>query len=410
MLKGKHILLGITGSIAAYKAAMLVRLLVKEGAEVKVIMTEMAKQFITPLTIATLAKNPVLVEFYNPENGDWNSHVSLGIWADLFIIAPASANTIAKMAGGIADNLLLTSYLSARCPVFVAPAMDLDMFMHPVTRKNINLLKQEGVKIIEPESGELASGLEGKGRMADPAAIVTSVSGTLLSIPKEKEEEKDSLTLRGKNVLITAGPTVEKIDPVRYISNFSTGKMGYALALQMESMGAAVTLISGPVQEKIPAESNIKLINTTSAEEMYNQTLHHYNNETDIVILAAAVSDYTPAYRHQDKMKRDNNNLNIELRPTQDIAAELGKIKNKRALHIGFALETDNEQQNAEKKLVSKNLDAIILNSLNDKGAGFATPTNKITIITSNGKTIPYDLKEKSEVAKDIADYILTTL
>jgi phosphopantothenoylcysteine decarboxylase/phosphopantothenate--cysteine ligase len=410
MLKGKHILLGITGSIAAYKAAMLVRLLVKEGAEVKVIMTEMAKQFITPLTMATLAKNPVLVEFYNPENGDWNSHVSLGIWADLFIIAPASANTIAKMAGGIADNLLLTSYLSARCPVFVAPAMDLDMFMHPVTRKNINLLKQEGVKIIEPESGELASGLEGKGRMADPAAIVTSVSGTLLSIPKEKEEEKDSLKLRGKNVLITAGPTVEKIDPVRYISNFSTGKMGYALALQMESMGAAVTLISGPVQEKIPAESNIKLINTTSAEEMYNQTLHHYNNETDIVILAAAVSDYTPAYRHQDKMKRDKNNLNIELRPTQDIAAELGKIKNERALHIGFALETDNEQQNAEKKLVSKNLDAIILNSLNDKGAGFATPTNKITIITSNGKTIPYDLKEKSEVAKDIADYILTTL
>ncbi len=409
MLKGKNILLGITGSIAAYKAAMLIRLLVKEGADVKVIMTDMAKHFITPLTMATLSKNPVLVEFYNPENGDWNSHVSLGIWADIFVIAPASANTMAKMAGGIADNLLLTTYLSSRCPVCIAPAMDLDMYMHPVTQKNIELLRKEGVTMIEPESGELASGLEGKGRMANPETISSAVHD-ILSKSSKKDKKNNNFPLKNKKVLITAGPTVEKIDPVRYISNFSTGKMGFALALQMESMGAAVTLISGPVQETLPSESKIELINITSAQEMHNQTLNHYNEDTDIVILAAAVSDYTPASTHDAKLKREKNNLNIELLPTQDIAAELGQNKNNKAIHIGFALETDDEIKNAKSKLLRKNFDAIVLNSLNDKGAGFATQTNKITIISSKGEIISYKLKDKKEVARDIADYILTTL
>ena len=394
-LKGRHILLGITGSIAAYKAAMLVRLLVKEGAEVKVIMTPMAKHFITPLTIATLSKNPILVDFYNPENGDWNSHVSLGMWADLYVIAPASANTIAKMVTGTADNLLLTSYLSSRAPVVVAPAMDVDMFMHPSTQQNIETLKERGVEIIEPMSGELASGLDGKGRMEEPEEIVERI--------KRRLSSKQDSPLLSKRILITAGPTVEQIDAVRFISNNSSGKMGYAIAREFMSRGANVTLVSGPVQEVIESGNLIKV---KSADEMYHKTVEAYKKGVDIVVLAAAVADYTPANPTKGKIKKMEEPLSIELFPTQDIAASLGEIKSNKALHIGFALESDNEEANAQEKLKRKRFDAIILNSLQDKGAGFAVDTNKITIIASDGTKTAYELKLKQEVAKDIVDYI----
>ncbi|MDP3437481.1 MAG: bifunctional phosphopantothenoylcysteine decarboxylase/phosphopantothenate--cysteine ligase CoaBC [Bacteroidales bacterium] len=407
MLKGKHILLGITGSIAAYKAAVLVRALVKEGAEVKVIMSEMAKQFITPLTMATLSKNPILVEFYNPENGDWNSHISLGLWADLYLIAPASANTIAKMATGVADNLLLTTYLSARAPVVVAPAMDVDMYLHTATQKNIQTLRERGVSIIEPGSGELASGLEGKGRMEEPEAIAEFVI-TLLA----KESAADHMvagefmnTLKGKKVLITAGPTVEQIDPVRFISNNSTGKMGYSIAEEFAKRGALVSLISGPVNERL-GSSKITLYNVTSASEMYTQTLALYNSGADIVVLAAAVSDFTPALIEKAKIKREGDEITLKLIPTKDIAASLGEIKKEGTIHIGFALETDNEFENAISKLQRKNLDAIVLNSLNDKGAGFGKETNKITIISGDGESLQFPLKDKKEVASDIVDYV----
>lgn len=396
MLKGKHILLGITGSIAAYKAAMLVRLLVKEGAEVKVVMTEMAKQFITPLTMATLSKNPILVEFYNPENGDWNSHVSLGLWADLFLIAPASANTMAKMATGVAENLLLTTYLSARSPVAIAPAMDLDMYLHPATTKNIEILQSRGATIIEPESGELASGLEGKGRMAEPEAILESVRLLLGKIQDQP--------LKGKYVLLTAGPTVEQIDPVRYISNYSTGKMGYALAKAFASRGARVTVVSGPVN--IPVPEGINVINVNSAAQMLEATQQQYDIGADILVLCAAVSDFTPGVSHGTKLKRKGEQLNLSLVPTADIAATLGKCKRKGSLHIGFALETNDEEYNAKIKLKSKNLDAIVLNSLNDKGAGFAHDTNKITIIGKGDKTISFPLKSKEEAAIDIVEFV----
>ena len=395
MLKGKHILLGVTGSIAAYKSAILVRSLVKQGAEVKVIMTEMAKQFITPLTMATLSKNPILVEFYNPENGDWNSHVSLGLWADLYLIAPASANTIAKMANGVADNLLLTAYLSSRCPVVVAPAMDVDMFLHPATQDNLKILSQRGVKIIEPNSGELASGLDGKGRMEEPEEIVSFVNALF----------QKSINLSTKKILITAGPTQEAIDPVRYISNHSTGKMGYALAEECASRGAEVFLVSGPTNLNISGKG-ISQINVISAKEMYNEALSIFNKGIDVAILCAAVADFTPAKQERSKIKRENENYNLELTPTIDIAASLGKLKKEGTILIGFALETDNELSNAQKKLEKKNLDAIVLNSLQDNGAGFGVDTNKVSIISKKGKPVAYSLKDKAEVATDIVDFV----
>jgi len=395
MLKGKHILLGVTGSIAAYKSAILVRSLVKQGAEVKVIMTEMAKQFITPLTMATLSKNPILVEFYNPENGDWNSHVSLGLWADLYLIAPASANTIAKMANGVADNLLLTAYLSSRCPVVVAPAMDVDMFLHPATQDNLKILSQRGVKIIEPDSGELASGLDGKGRMEEPEEIVSFVNALF----------QKSINLSTKKILITAGPTQEAIDPVRYISNHSTGKMGYALAEECASRGAEVFLVSGPTNLNISGKG-ISQINVISAKEMYNEALSIFNKGIDAAILCAAVADFTPAKQERSKIKRENENYNLELTPTIDIAASLGKLKKEGTILIGFALETDNELSNAQKKLEKKNLDAIVLNSLQDNGAGFGVDTNKVSIISKKGKPVAYSLKDKAEVATDIVDFV----
>lgn len=395
MLKGKHILLGVTGSIAAYKSAILVRSLVKQGAEVKVIMTEMAKQFITPLTMATLSKNPILVEFYNPENGDWNSHVSLGLWADLYLIAPASANTIAKMANGVADNLLLTAYLSSRCPVVVAPAMDVDMFLHPATQDNLKILSQRGVKIIEPDSGELASGLDGKGRMEEPEEIVSFVNALF----------QKSINLSTKKILITAGPTQEAIDPVRYISNHSTGKMGYALAEECASRGAEVFLVSGPTNLNISGKG-ISQINVISAKEMYNEALSIFNKGIDAAILCAAVADFTPAKQERSKIKRENENYNLELTPTIDIAASLGKLKKEGTILIGFALETDNELSNAQKKLEKKNLDAIVLNSLQDNGAGFGVDTNKVSIISKKEKPVAYSLKDKAEVATDIVDFV----
>jgi phosphopantothenoylcysteine decarboxylase/phosphopantothenate--cysteine ligase len=395
MLKGKHILLGITGSIAAYKAALLVRALVKQGAEVRVIMTEMAKQFITPLTMATLSKNPILVEFYNPENGDWNSHISLGMWADAYLIAPASANTIAKMATGVADNLLLTTYLSARCPVIVAPAMDVDMYLHTATQKNIETLALRGVKIIDPNAGELASGLEGKGRMAEPEEI----AGYMNEFFSLKESLKDI------NVLINAGPTREAIDPVRYISNHSTGKMGYAIAEEFACRGAMVTLVSGPVN-LFAKNPRIAVRNVTTANEMYSTTLECYKEGKDITILCAAVADFTPVHSSDLKIKREKENYNLELEPTKDIAAEIGKIKKSGSLIVGFALETNNELSNAEKKLKTKGLDAIVLNSLKDSGAGFGVNTNKISIIARGGEITHYPLKSKEQVARDIADYI----
>ena len=395
MLRGKHILLGVTGSIAAYKAAVLVRTLVKEGAEVKVVMTEMAKQFITPLTMATLSKSPVLVEFYNPENGDWNSHISLGMWADAYLIAPASANTIAKMATGVADNLLLTTYLSARCPVVVAPAMDVDMFLHVATQQNIETLVKRGVKIIDPNSGELASGLEGKGRMAEPDEIVKSLT--------EMFSEKGNM--KGLKVLVNAGPTREAIDPVRYISNHSTGKMGYAIAAEFANRGAEVTLVSGPVESQ-KVHTAVKVINVVTAAEMFDATTAEYQKGADVTVLCAAVADFTPSRQEQNKVKRGSLNWSLELEPTRDIAAAIGKEKKEGSLIAGFALETDHEHSNALSKLERKGLDMIILNSLNDKGAGFGTDTNKISIIARGGETVHYPLKSKEQVAGDIADYI----
>ena len=395
-LKGKHILLGVTGSIAAYKAALLVRLLVKEGAEVKVIMTEMAKQFITPLTMATLSKNPILVEFYNPENGDWNSHVSLGLWADMYLIAPATANTLSKMSSGVADNLLLTTYLSARCPVVVAPAMDLDMYKHTATQQSLATLKERGVWISEPESGELASGLEGKGRMAEPAEIVSYI--------KYVFGVKGSMV--GRKVLITAGPTREDIDPVRYITNHSSGKMAYAIAESLACRGAQVEIVSGPTSQRI-SMPNTKVTSVISAGQMYEAVMESYTTSNpDVTILCAAVSDFTPSNKADKKIKREGDDMVLTLKPTNDIAASVGKIKREGSILVGFALETDNELSNAQGKLERKNLDMIVLNSLQDPGAGFAVDTNKVSIIFRGGQTHEYPLKSKAQVAEDIADNI----
>jgi len=393
MLNGKHILLGVTGSIAAYKAANIVRLLVTQGAEVKIVMTPLAKQFITPLTLATLAKNPIYVDFFNPENGEWNSHVSLGMWADAFLIAPATANTIGKMANGIADNLLLTSYLSAKCPVFVAPAMDLDMFAHPVVQKNIETLKSYGVHFIDAEDGELASGLVGKGRLAAPENIVACL---------DKFFSGQQL-LAGKKIMVTAGPTYEKIDAVRFIGNYSSGKMGYAIAEECASRGAEVVLISGPVSLKV-RNSSIRLISVESAHEMYEACNREFLG-CNAAVLSAAVADFTPQNVSDTKIKRKDNNLEICLKPTEDIAASLGKQKGDRVL-VGFALEKENELENAIGKLDRKNFDFIVLNSMNDKGAGFNHDTNKITIINHNKDVKNFELKSKLMVAKDIVDEI----
>ena len=393
-MQGKHILIGVTGGIAAYKTAYLIRDLVKRGAEVKVIMTEKAKAFITPLTLATLSRNPILVDFFDPTNGAWNSHVSLGLWADAYVIAPATANTIAKMAHGIADNLLTTTYLSARCPVFVAPAMDLDMYAHPTTQENIEYLKNKGVNIIDAASGFLASGLEGKGRMAEPEEISDRISAFFNS----KQE------LSGKKVLITAGPTHEKIDPVRFIGNHSSGKMGYALAEECASRGADVYLVSGPVQIKAK-HPNIKTISVESAQEMYEASNKEFDT-SDICILCAAVADFRPETQADEKIKREKDDLVIRLKPTQDIAASLGAKKKENQILVGFALETNNEAENAQGKLIRKNLDFIVLNSLKDANACFGYDTNKITIIEKNGNSEAFCLKSKTEVAKDIIDKI----
>ena len=392
-LKSKKIILGVTGSIAAYKSAHIVRLLVKEGAEVKVIMTELAKEFITPLTLATLAQNPILVDFFDPTNGNWNSHVDLGLWADAYLIAPATANTIAKMATGVADNLLLTTYLSAKCPVFIAPAMDLDMFAHPATQKNIELLKSIGNQIIEPGTGELASGLEGKGRMEEPDKIVTFLDDFFNEKP-----------LKGKNILITAGPTYEKIDPVRFVGNYSSGKMGFALAEVLAAKGADVCLISGPVQLKTK-HTNIERIDVESAEEMYEAATSRFYS-VDGAILCAAVADFTPTETAEQKLKRENDNLSLELKPTKDIAAALGEMKMESQFLVGFALETNNEEANALTKLEKKNLDFIVLNSLQDEQAGFGFDTNKISILFRSGNKKEFGLKSKIQVAEDIVEEV----
>lgn len=388
MLKGKHIILGVTGSIAAYKAAVLCRLFVSAGAEVRVVMTPLAKQFVTPLTMATLAKHPVLVEFFNPENGEWNSHVSLGEWADCMVIAPATANTLAKMACGVADNLLLTTYLSAKCHVAVAPAMDLDMYAHAATQRNLAQLRRDGVYVIEPEQGELASGLVGKGRMAEPAHIVKEVDAFL-----------GSDTLAGRRFVVTAGATIEAIDPVRYISNHSTGKMGYAVAAELAARGASVTLVSGRTTLAVP--EGVDRVDVVSAEEMYNAAVEAFA-EADGAVMCAAVADYTPVTVADEKIKKGDADMSIPLRRTKDIAAELGRVKGGRLL-VGFALETDSGAANAREKLERKNLDFIVLNSLRDAGAGFGCDTNVVSLIDAVS-CVELPLMSKREVAARIVD------
>lgn len=398
MLENKKIVLGITGGIAAYKACNLARLLIKKGAEVQVVMTPSAKEFITPLTLSTLTHKPVVSEFFDRRDGSWHSHVDIGLWADAMIIAPATASSIGKMANGIADNMLITTYLSMKAPVFVAPAMDLDMYAHPSTQQNIQRLVSYGNHIIEPGTGFLASKLEGKGRMEEPEKIVEVL---------EKHFSKQQ-SLTGKSVLITAGPTYEKIDPVRFVGNYSSGKMGYALAEACAKQGAEVTLVSGPVmlQTKHPA---IRRIDVESAQEMYDAATTHFP-QADIAILSAAVADFTPETTADKKIKRKGDELVLNLRPTQDIAAALGAIKKENQLLVGFALETDNEVQNAQDKMKRKNFDFIVLNSLQDKGAGFRVDTNKITIIDRQQGTTAYETKSKQEVAEDIVEYIVSKL
>ncbi len=397
MLQGKKFVLGITGSIAAYKAAYLIRGLIKRGAEVQVVITPAGKEFITPITLSALTSKPVISEFFAQRDGTWNSHVTLGLWADAMIIAPATASTIGKMANGIADNMLITTYLSMKAPVFVAPAMDLDMFAHPSTQKNLETLRSYGNQIIEPTEGELASHLVGKGRMEDPENIIKVLENYFASTNE----------LAKKKVIITAGPTYEKMDPVRFIGNYSSGKMGYALAEECAQRGAEVILISGPVQLKT-THPGIQVIEVESAKEMYEAATQAYP-QADAAILCAAVADFTPEHIAEQKIKREGDDLVIRLKPTQDIAATLGKMKKKGQLLVGFALETHNEQQNAQAKLQRKNFDFIVLNSLNDKGAGFRCDTNKITIIDKDGQE-NYPLKPKTEVANDIINRLCKEL
>ena len=398
MLKNKKILLGISGSIAAYKIAFLTRLLVKEGAEIQIVMTQAAKEFITPLTLATLSKNPVLSEFVKDQTGTWNNHVDLGLWADVILIAPATAHTLAKCANGICDDLLTAIYLSAKCPVIFAPAMDLDMYQHPSTIENLRKLQLFSNQIVKSNFGELASGLVGEGRMAEPEELVEILT----------KHFSENIILKGKKVLITAGPTQESIDPVRYISNHSTGKMGYAIADKFAKAGAEVTLVSGQVALKSP-DININLIKVRSAKEMF-ETTKLYFKKADIIVLSAAVADYTPAVVADKKIKKKEDTFNIELTKTVDIAKTLGAIKRPEQLMVGFALETDNEVENAIGKIKSKNLDMIVLNSLQNLGAGFGHDTNKISIIKRDGTMIDFDLKSKQDVAMDIMDEVVKQL
>ena len=397
MIKGKKIVLGITGSIAAYKAAVLARALIKKGAEVQIIITPAGKEFITPLTLSTITSKPVISEFFARRDGTWHSHVDLGLWADAMVIAPATASTIGKMANGIADNMLITTYLSMKAPVFVAPAMDLDMYAHPSTQKNLDTLKSYGNVIIEPAEGELASHLVGKGRMEEPEKIVEVLENFFT----------EGMDLKGKKIMITAGPTYEKIDPVRFIGNYSSGKMGYALAECCAERGAEVILVSGPVSitEKHP---NIRKISVESAEEMYQAAVREFTG-SDAAILCAAVADFTPESQSEQKIKREKEDLVLRLRPTHDIAAALGKLKKENQIMVGFALETNDEVEHAKDKLERKNLDFIVLNSLNDKGAGFRHDTNKITIIDKNSVT-EFPLKDKKEVAADIINHLAEIL
>ena len=398
-LKGKHIVLGITGSIAAYKSAILTRLLIKKGAEVQIVITAAGKEFITPVTLSALSGRPAISEFFASGDGTWHSHVDLGLWADLMLIAPATASTLGKMVSGIADNMLITTYLSMKAPVFVAPAMDLDMFKHVTTQRNIEQLKSDGVNIIDPAIGELASHLEGKGRMEEPENIVKILEDYF-------KIEQDLLK---KKILITAGPTYEKIDPVRYIGNYSSGKMGFAIADECAKRGAEVVLVTGPTALNI-THPNIKRIDVESANEMYNASINVFP-QMDVAILSAAVADYRPTQKEDNKIKRkDSEDITITLTPNPDIAASLGKMKKENQTIVGFALETNDEENNALKKIKKKNFDYIVLNSLNDSGAGFGVDTNKVTIISKNGDKTAFNLKSKIEVAKDIINTTLLNL
>ena len=396
VLSGKKILLGVSGGIAAYKTANLVRLFIKAGAQVQVVMSPASLHFVTPLTLATLSKNPVYSTFYNEEegNGEWNNHVELGLWADLMLVAPATANTLSKMANGNCDNLLIATYLSAKCPVYFAPAMDLDMYKHPSTLDSFHKLKTFGNIMIPAESGELASGLSGEGRMAEPENIVAFLENDLL----------ERLPLKGKKILITAGPTYEAIDPVRFIGNHSSGKMGFDIANEAANKGAEVILVSGPTHLNVQ-NSSIKLIRVTSAQDMYD-ACHEYYNNVDVAIAAAAVADYRPKNVADQKIKKNEATFSIELEKTKDILASLGEQKKKQFL-IGFALETENEIEHAKQKIQKKNLDLIVLNSLNDKGAGFGLPTNKVTFISKDFIVEPKELKSKEEVAQDIINKVI---
>lgn len=393
MLRGKKILIGITGGIAAYKIPLLVRILIKQGAAVKVIMTPEACDFVTPLTLSVLSQNPVAIEPFDKQSGSWNSHIDLGLWADAFVIAPLTVNTMAKMATGITDNLLTAVYLASRCPVFFAPSMDVDMFNHPTTQANIKKLQSFGNILIEPSSGELASGLTGMGRLEEPENIVTILGNFFAK----------TQSLFGKNVLISSGPTIESIDPVRFISNHSTGKMGRALALEAAARGAHVVMVSGPVADYTDHPS-IDVVKVTSAASMFEACTSRAA-EADIIIMAAAVADYTPAEPATTKIKKSESEITLKLNRTRDILAEIGKHKKPGQFLVGFALETNDELQNANKKLQEKNLDCVVLNSLRDSGAGFGGDTNKVTIVTHN-KTDVFELKSKKEVAADIFNFI----
>ena len=398
-LKGKHIVLGITGSIAAYKSCLIIRQLIKKGAEVQVVITPAGKEFITPITLSALTSKPVVSEFFSQRDGSWHSHVDLGLWADAMLIAPATASTIGKMAHGVADNMLITTYLSMKAPVFIAPAMDLDMYAHPSTQQNLKTLQSYGNHIIEPGTGFLASKLEGKGRMEEPENIVACLEQFF-------SQQGD---LVGKKILITAGPTYEKIDPVRFIGNYSSGKMGFALAEECANRGAVVELVCGPVSTAMQTRHpNIHRLDVESAQEMYDACMKLYP-AVDAGILCAAVADFTPETTAQQKIKRQGDELVVRLKPTHDIAAALGKKKSDGQLLVGFALETNDEETNAQGKLQKENFDFIVLNSLNDKGAGFRTDTNKITIITATDKQV-YPLKPKAEVAQDIIDTLVNCM
>ncbi|MFM2206648.1 MAG: bifunctional phosphopantothenoylcysteine decarboxylase/phosphopantothenate--cysteine ligase CoaBC [Bacteroidota bacterium] len=397
-MKGKKILLGVTGSIAAYKSATLVRLLVKAGADVRVVMTPSAVDFITPLTLSTLSKNPVLTEYFHRGDGTWNNHVELGSWADLMVIAPLSAATLARMVGGLCDNLLIATYLSARCPVMVAPAMDLDMWKHPSVVENVERIRRHGVHLIPPASGELASGLSGEGRMEEPEIIFNTVQGFFV----------DGLSLSGVKALVTAGPTWEAIDPVRFIGNRSTGKMGFAIAEELAARGASVTLVSGPSSESVNHPA-IRRIDVESAREM-QQACDEAFGDAGLVVMSAAVADYTPEKPATRKIKKQGERMGLELVPTNDILSEMGKRKRKGQTLVGFALETENEMANAADKLSRKHLDFLVLNSLRDEGAGFGHDTNKVTLLSADGMARAFPLKSKTDVARDLVDALTATL